>query len=285
MGVEAVVVPRPLAVEALTITGREVRVTNTGTTEDEFSVAIDRDAAAWGWVTPPTVTVPPGGEGSVKVLFRLPKAPKPPAGPFPFTITVKSVADPSVTTTADGIVDVQPIQDLLVTMNPKTAQGSGPSHHTVAVSNRGNAPIRARLSASDPDGNLDFDVEPVTLDAAAGGSVDAKLRVSPRHRLRRGSAERPFQVVAEAEGYEPFRVDGTLTQEGVGVSRTAVVIAVVIALLVVGGAAFAVAGGGGGGSKTTPSTADAAAATGSTSAAVSGGDDPNCPATGHDNRD
>ena len=56
MGVEAVVVPRPLAVEALTITGCEVRVTNTGTTEDEFSVAIDRDAAAWGYPRPSTST-------------------------------------------------------------------------------------------------------------------------------------------------------------------------------------------------------------------------------------
>jgi len=40
MGVDAVIVPRPLAVEALTVTGCEVRVTNTGPSEDEYSFTI-----------------------------------------------------------------------------------------------------------------------------------------------------------------------------------------------------------------------------------------------------
>ena len=274
MGVEAVVVPRPLAVSALTITGCEVRVTNTGATADEFTVVIDRDAAAWGWVTPGTVRVPAGGEESVKVQFRLPKAPKPPAGPMPFTVTVTSTADKAVSTTADGIVDIQPFQDLLVTINPKTAQGSGPSHHTIGVSNRGNAPVRARLSATDPAGALDFDIEPVTVEAAPGTSADAKVRVSPRQHLRRGTAARDFQVVAEADGYEPLRVDGTLTQEGTGVGRKGAVVAVVLALLVVGGAVAAFAGGGGKSGSRSPAAGGTATTAG----------DP-CAAHGHANRD
>jgi hypothetical protein len=274
MGVEAVVEPRPLAVEALTITGCEVRVTNTGAAEDEFAFTIDRDAAAWGWVTPPTVTLAAGGEGSVKVLFRLPKAPRPPAGPFPFTITVSSVKDKSVSAVAEGIVDVQPFQDLLATLNPTTAQGSGPSHHTVALSNRGNAPVRARLSASDAAGNLDFDFEPVTVEAAPGTTAEAQLRVSPKHRLRRGTAARPFQVKADVEGLDALTVDGTLTQEGTGYGRTAVIVAVVLAALVVAGAAVALFGG--------SDKADSAAPPASQAAA---GADPACPARGHDNRD
>jgi hypothetical protein len=170
MGVDAVIVPRPIAVAALDVTGGEVQVTNTGATEDEFSFAIDRHAAQWGWVTPPTVVVPPGEMGTVKVLFRLPKSPKPPAGPLPFTVTVTSVRDKSRSTVADGIVDVAVINDALLTMNPTTAQGSGPSHHSVALSNRGNAPVRARLRASDAEGNLDFDVEPVTLGSRPAAS-------------------------------------------------------------------------------------------------------------------
>ena len=276
MGVDAVIVPRPLTVAALDVTGGEVRVTNTGTSEDEFSFAIDRNAAQWGWVTPPTVVVPPGGEGSVKVLFRLPKAPKPPAGPLPFTVTVASVRDKSVSTVAEGIVEVAAFSDVLATLNPTTAQGSGPSHHTIALSNRGNAPVRARLSASDPDGNLDFDIEPVSLEAGAGSIASANLRVTPKARLRRGTAERSFQVVADAEGHEPFRVEGKLTQEGTGAGRTPLVVAVVVALLVLAIAAVALAGGG-----------DESAV--STVPAASGGtqpaDDPACPAKGHDNRD
>jgi hypothetical protein len=275
MGVDAVIVPRPLTVAALDVTGGEVRVTNTGTTEDEFSFAIDRNAAQWGWVTPPTVVVPPGGEGSVKVLFRLPKSPKPPAGPLPFTVTVASVRDKSVSTVAEGIVDVVAFSDVLATLNPTTSQGSGPSHHTIALSNRGNAPVRARLSASDPDGNLDFDIEPVTLEAPAGSIASANLRVTPKHRLRRGTVERPFQVVAEPDGHEPFRVEGTLTQEGTGGGRTPLIIAVVVVLLIVAIAAVAFAAGGGDGDGGPSSTVPAA----------SGGDDPACPAKGHDNRD
>jgi hypothetical protein len=276
MGVEAVVVPRPLTVQALTVTGCEVRVRNTGATDDEYSFAIDRESAQWGWVTPPTVVVPAGGEGSVKVLFRLPKAPRPPAGPMPFTVTVTSVTDKSVSTVADGIVDVAPISDLLATLNPITAQGSGPSHHTVALSNRGNTPVRARLRATDAAGNLDFDIEPVTLEAAAGATASANLRVSPRARLRRGTAERPFQVVAEVDGHEPLQVDGKLTQEGTGFGRTALILAVVLALVVVGGVALALTAGGDEEAGSTPPTTAAGAPT---------TDDPACPARGHDNRD
>ncbi|HET7722530.1 MAG TPA: matrixin family metalloprotease [Acidimicrobiales bacterium] len=277
MGVDAVIVPRPLTVAALDVTGGEVRVTNTGAAEDEFSFVIDRNAAQWGWVTPPTVVVPPGGEGSVKVLFRLPKAPKPPAGPLPFTVTVASVRDKSVSTVAEGIVEVAAFSDVLATLNPTTAQGSGPSHHTIALSNRGNAPVRARLSASDPEGNLDFDIEPVTLEAGAGSISSANLRVTPKHRLRRGTAERPFQVVAEADGHPPFRVEGKLTQEGTGAGRTPLIVALVVALLLVAIAAVAFAGGG-----------DGDESAGSTVPAPGGAppaDDPACPAKGHDNRD
>lgn len=284
MGVEAVVVPRPLVVEALTVTGCELHVTNTGAAEDEFSFAIDRESAQWGWVTPPTITVPAGGEGSVKVLFRLPKAPRPPAGHLPFTVTVTSVSDASVSTVADGIVDVAPISDLLATLNPITAHGTGPSHHTVALSNRGNAPVRARLSGTDQGANLDFDFEPVTLEAAPGTTASANLRVSPRQSLRRGAVERPFQVVADVEGEEPLRVDGTLTQEGTGIGRTAMIIALVVALLAVGGVTWALAAGGDSDSATPP-----AAAPGGTGDPVATGGtapvDADCPARGHDNRD
>lgn len=256
MGVDAVIAPRPLTVAALDVTGGEVRLTNTGTSEDEFSFGIDRNAAQWGWVTPPTVVVPPGGEASVKVLFRLPKAPKPPAGPLPFTVTVTSVRDKSVSTVAEGIVDVAAFSDALATLNPTTAQGSGPSHHTVALSNRGNAPVRARLRATDPEGNLDFDVEPVTLEAAPGTISSANLRVSPKTRLRRGTAERPFQVVAEVEGSEPMQIRGTFTQEGTGKGRVPVIVAIVLVILVLVLAAAAVAGGE---DESTDSTAPAAA--------------------------
>jgi hypothetical protein len=280
MGVDAVIVPRPLRVAALDVTGGEVQVTNTGDSEQEYSFAIDRNAAQWGWVTPPTVTVPSGGQGSVKVLFRLPKSPKPPAGPLPFTVTVTSVTDKSVTTVAEGIVDVAPFSDVIATLNPPTAQGSGPSHHTVALSNRGNAPVRARLTASDAGGDLDFDIEPVTLEAAPGTSVSANLRVTPKQRLRRGTAERTFQVLAATEGQDPLRVEGTLTQEGTGFGKIPLIVGVVVvALLLLAVGAFALGGGAGGGEDSPDATVPAA------SGAVPPGDDPACPARGHDNRD
>ena len=276
MGVDAVIVPRPMAVAALTVTGGEVRVTNTGPDEDEYSFTIDRESAQWGWVTPPTVVVPPGGEGSVKVLFRLPKSPKPPAGALPFSVTVASVRDKSVSTVAEGLVDVAPITDAVLTLNPTTAQGSGPSHHTVALSNRGNASVRARLTDDDPEGHLDFDLEPVTLEAAPGTTASANLRVTPRRALRRGIAERAFQVVAQAEGQEPLTVGGKFTQDGTGVGRTPVIIAIVVAVLVLAIAAMAMAGGGDSAESSAPAAAPAV---------PPAGEDPACPARGHDNRD
>ena len=59
------------------------------------------------------------------------------ASPKSANETSGSIVMASVSTVADGIVDVAAFSDVLATLNPTTAQGSGPSHHTIALSNRG----------------------------------------------------------------------------------------------------------------------------------------------------
>lgn len=283
MGVEAVVEPVPFQVETLAVGGAEVRIANTGPRDDEFSLAIDRHAAQWGWVSPPRISVPAGRQVTAKVQFRFPKAPNPPAGPLPYSVTVTSLGDPAVSAAAEGVVEVAAIRDSVTTLNPRTAQGSGPSHHVVGVSNRGNAPIRVRLSAHADGGALDFDISPVTLDVPAGGVAEADLRVSPSGRLRRGTAERPFEVIARADGLDDMRADGVFTQEGAGTGTRAVATAVVLVGLIVGGTAVALAARGGG-SPGAPSPTTVAQASAKTVGDLPGAD-PACPARGHDNRD
>ena len=135
------------------------------------------------------------------------------------------------------------------------------------------------MTARDPDGHLDLDVEPVTLETEPG---DGGVRQPPGHPPQvaaAGHRDPPFEVVAEAEGREPFRMEGTYTQEGTGIGRTPIIVAIVLAVLVLAAAAIAMAGSGDG------QTAGSASNTTVAGGAAPAGDDPACPAKGHDNRD
>ena len=51
----------------------EVRVRNTGTVVDEFTLDVLGDAAGWAAVEPPVLSLFPGAEGTANVVFRPPR--------------------------------------------------------------------------------------------------------------------------------------------------------------------------------------------------------------------
>ncbi|MBW3614529.1 MAG: hypothetical protein KY439_04360 [Actinobacteria bacterium] len=232
-----------------------VRVRNTGTVVDSFTVTVLGEAAGWTSVAPPVLSLFPGAEGTVELHFAPPRKPDLTAGAVHFGVRVMPSEEKDGCVVEEGTVQVLPFQEMTARITPRTTEAKRTSRHHVVVDNRGNAPLEAELSAGDPDEQLAFDLRPHTLTVAPGHSARATLKVVARKGFARGADKhRPFQVRVTTGPVEtPAVLDATLIQKA-GVPRfvlplvTAVVaIAVLAAVLPTlrkdGGGAITLTGG------------------------------------------
>ena len=193
-----------------------VKVKNTGTVVDQFTIDILGDPAAWTAAEPPTLSLFPGTEETTTVFFRPPKAAGTPTGELPFGVRARSREDPAGSAVEEGVLVVGAYEDTFAELVPRTSRGSRGATHELAVDNRGNSRLNATVTAGDQDQLLGFDVEPPGLVVDPGSAGFAKVRVKPRQRFWRGQPKtRPFKVAVQGGGGPPILLDGSLLQEAV----------------------------------------------------------------------
>ncbi|MDP8937922.1 MAG: hypothetical protein M3O23_09390 [Actinomycetota bacterium] len=278
MAPRVTVSPPSAAVEALTIATCDVTVDNPGPDADEFSFEALGEAAEWSWFSPVTVAVPPGGCASARASIRLPRAPRPPAGPYSFGVKAISVRDPGVSAVGETTLEVAAYTDLYLTLDPRRSVGAR-GEHVACVENRGNSPMATRLRAEAGAGPVEVAVEPPSVVAPPGGTATATVTVTPTRRPGRGGdGAHAFHVVADADGHPSQRVDGAFEPEPARSRRRSLtLLAVVVVVALVAGTAALVAGGSSDDEGSVGSTDVEAAAVTPANAS--------CPAEGHLNRD
>lgn len=217
----------------------QVKVKNTGTVVDQFTLDVLGDSNAWATIEPPTLSLFPGAEGSATVTFSPPRSSRVAAGSMPFGIRVQSKEDPAGSTVEEGTIDVGAFSEPFVELVPKTSRGSTGATHDVAIDNRGNVPLDATLTATDADRLLAFEVRPPGVVAAPGTAAFAKVRVKPRRTFWRGpSMSRPFQLQADVPGVAPIVIDGSMLQTAILPAWTMRAVVALIALIVLATAAW-----------------------------------------------
>jgi hypothetical protein len=194
----------------------EVRIKNTGTVVDEFSIDVLGDAAGWAAVDPPTVSLCPGADATVRAVFSPPRLASTPAGQVPFGLRVRSKEDPAGSAVEEGSVQVGSFMEPHAELVPRTSRGSSSASHDLAVDNRGNTRLSADIEAADADRQLRFDVKPPAVVVDPGMAGFARVRVRPAKRFWRGQPKtRPFQLYVKPAGGLPIALDGTLVQESI----------------------------------------------------------------------
>ena len=236
-----------------------VTVRNLGTIVEGFRLdALGEGVAEWTSISPPEVQVYPEQEATAVVVFAPPQGTR--SGTFPFAVRAESVVDADVSALAEGDLEIGRVFGLQSKINPVTSSGRWRGRHFLEITNWGNAPVRLRITASDPDDRLAFLIGPDTLDLPLGVTAHAQLRVRTLKPYLRGAKERlPFQVVAEPESAAPpvpgpgglppgllnpqrTTMDGAFVQRPV-LSRWTVVAAIGAVLVVGGLTAFALTRG------------------------------------------
>lgn len=216
MGAAATLSSPALAVEPGGEVTAELTVRNVGTVVDQFTFELHGDRAEWLSVEPPSVSLLPGGEGTVVLKAAPPRSPDVPAGSVSFGVRVVSSEDPEGSVVEEGTLEVGVYTDLAAELLPRTSRARRRTRHQIAVDNRGNGRVNATLAAVDTNEQLKFEVAPPALPTEPGTATFAKLVVGPRKRFWRGSPKtHPFQVLVQPEQGEPLTLDGTMLQEAV----------------------------------------------------------------------
>lgn len=199
------------------------------------------------------VSIYPQQRQDVVIVFSPGTGPEVPGGAFAFGVRVVSLVDPSASAVVEGEVEIGQVYGLLAKIVPVNSTGRWSGKHVVQISNWGNAPMRLRLTPSDPDLALGYLVRPDVVDVPLGGSVSARVRVRTRRpRLRGQVARLPFTIAGEqvspmvhpspvSTAADPgrFVVDGAFSQKAI-LSRLVVAGAALalVGALAVGGIAF-----------------------------------------------
>ncbi|HKV30869.1 MAG TPA: hypothetical protein VJT14_07635 [Candidatus Dormibacteraeota bacterium] len=209
-----------LASKAVTVTPggeavSEVRVRNSGTVVDQFTLEVLGDASAWAIVEPAVIPLFPGAEAVARIRFKPPKSSSVPARAIPFAVRVKSREDARASLVEEGVVEVGPFNDTFAELIPRTAKGRSRAHARLALDNRGNVRISARLTAADPDRKLNFTINPPAISSEPGTASFASVRMSPKQRFLTGPPKtNPYKVIVHQDNLPPITVDGTMQQEG-----------------------------------------------------------------------
>src|SRR6202171_4012369 len=193
----------------------EVRIRNSGTVVDQFTLEVLGDASAWAIVEPAVVPLFPGAEAVARVRFKPPKSSSVLAKAIPCAVRVKSREDARASLVEEGVVEVGPFNDTTAELIPRTAKGSSRARAQLALDNRGNVRVNARLTAADPDRKLNFTIAPPALTTEPGTVGFASIRINPRTRFLTGPPRlAPYKVNVHQDGLPTITVDGSMQQVG-----------------------------------------------------------------------
>jgi hypothetical protein len=191
----------------------DLRVETSGAADD-YSVAVGGPLATWASVVPAEVSAVAGVPGVARVLVRVPAAAAP--GTMPFEVTAVSQRDPALRASATGMLEVKAPEappPLVATLEPAVAEGRVSARGVVSVSNPASAPVQVRLSATESEGFLAFDIDPSELRIDPGGTASAEVRIRARRRsFVRGERSRRYQLLVVPEGRSTVGIDGTFVQ-------------------------------------------------------------------------
>jgi hypothetical protein len=215
MAGSVVITPSSVQVVPGAQTTASVKIRNTGTVVDQFSVTVLGTPAVWTTAVPAALSLFPGADGTIELHFAPPRTAEVGAGPVPYAVRVDASQDPDGSVVEEGDIDLLPFVEVQAKLTPRTSETKRKARHDVLVDNRGNSPVEAEINATDPDEQLAFDVKPRTITVPAGQSVHVPVKVAAKKGFLRGTDKhRPFQVrVNVGQGHAPINLDGTLMQK------------------------------------------------------------------------
>ncbi len=173
---------------------------NLSTTVDQATIGVEGIPPDWTQAIPPVVPVfAQGQKATTRLTIQPPRdAALALAGDYAMRVTATSQEQA-------GLVVREPIElnvpfsgDYELRLQAPAAAPANEASYGLTVVNRANAPLGARLSATDAEGRLTFKFSPLNVDVPAGGSAAVTVTVRPKAAPREPRTT-AFELAAQGE--------------------------------------------------------------------------------------
>lgn len=172
----------------------EFHVTITNTTDVIIGCSLRPLGVDPSWVTIEDAEprLFPAQHTVVRVQIHIPEGT--PAGDRRVALGVHDLVDPSQLIVEDVVVEVAALPRLWVELEQPTQTAARKAQFAATVTNEGNARQYGRLAAVDPEGKLDFTVQPARLNLAPGTSTVVEIQAKAKRRWFGDPRLRPFEL-------------------------------------------------------------------------------------------
>jgi hypothetical protein len=175
-----------------------VRIRNQGRRVESYRVEVVGAPSAFAQVEPSVVSVLPGREVALDVIFRPPGGSATPTGTLPFAVRATSEVDSSSSAATEARLELVGVAGMQAWAPETTRWGRWSAHFNIEFDNQGNAATRLALTAHDPTGTVRLQLDPEDVDLVPGGRATAELTAKTRSPFLRGSpVARNLQVTSQ----------------------------------------------------------------------------------------
>lgn len=233
-----------LAVEPGSQVSTTVTVYNASAVVEEFGFEVLGAGADFAQVMPDRVSLMPGDETTVEVLFTPPAGPGTAAGTLPFGVRAVSGVDDYYATVVEGTLNLGAVHGMDARLVAVTGEHRWVGRYRAEFTNNGTAPVIVELETVAAAEDLGFAMAPPELELDPGESGEAYVKVRPSAPFLMGAPRRhQFQLAYRRHsdhdaGVDPTAhgtLDGTFTQHPVASRRLlmagALAVGAVVALI------------------------------------------------------
>lgn len=174
----------------------QVRIYNAARIVDEFVVSVVGLDASWVATDPPSLSLLPDSEGTVRVTMTIPRDAPLPAGERVIGIKVTSIGSSGSSRVEELRLDVAAVSESGLVAEPQLVRGGRSSHFRLEVDNRGNHPLSLELEGQDPESVVRFRFAPPQLEIPPHELGFAQMKASAPRALTGSDVQRALTVHA-----------------------------------------------------------------------------------------
>jgi hypothetical protein len=213
----------------------ELFVRNSGDIVEAYQIQVVGEPANWAVAEPALVRLYPGAAAQVQLRFAPPRSPLVAPADLPYAVRVIPTERPGDVAVPEGVVRILPFTDTFAEITPRHSKTTRRAAHEVAIDNRGNVAVRARLDMAATDPELTARLRPQVLTVLPGQAAFANVDVRHRRRRWKGQSEnRPFQVAVATEDEGPLLLDAGSVQKPVLAGAAGKALAALLAVVLLG---------------------------------------------------
>ncbi|HSK96015.1 MAG TPA: hypothetical protein VK891_05300, partial [Euzebyales bacterium] len=199
-----------LSVEPGSTVSTTVTVYNASAIVEEYTFEVLGPCADFGQVMPDRVSLMPGDDTTVEVMFSPPAGAATDAGTLPFGVRAVSGVDDYYAAVAEGTVDLGAVHDLDARLVAVTGEHRWVGRYRAEFTNNGTAPITVDLAMLSETEDVGFALAPTQLQLDRGDTDAAFLKVRPSAPFFMGAPRRhTFQMAYERHSEHESGVDPT----------------------------------------------------------------------------